>query len=505
MRGIIVAGTHSGCGKTTITLGLLAALRKKGLVVQPFKAGPDFIDTGLHGFVTGRPARNLDLWMCGEEYVRACFARHAAEADIAVVEGVMGMYDGEYSTARLASVLELPVILIIDAYGMAESAGAVVMGFLEFGVQSSEFREKNSGFKTQNSKLLTPDSEIQFAGVIFNRVGSERHFKRLKDCVADVPVMGYLPREVNFTIPHRHLGLQVAEETPISQEEINRLADTVLEHIDVDMIIQDSKFNIQNSGLNKQESELLTPNSKLKVAVAYDKAFCFYYEDNLEMLKDAGVEIVRFSPLHDDSLPEGIDGLYLGGGYPELYARELSANRAMIASVRKFSEAGHSVYGECGGFMYLTEGIYDFDGRFYPMAGIFPFKTRMHKSRANLGYREIILRNESILGGAGTVIRGHEFHYSEITPPIPPLYRGGMGGVIFSVKDGGGNHLGDEGYLVGSTLGSYIHLHFGSNPDAAQQFVGEIIKHNETNVIPAKAGIQGETNELDSAFRNGSS
>ncbi|MCG2709381.1 MAG: hypothetical protein L6246_03540, partial [Thermodesulfovibrionales bacterium] len=309
MRGFVIAGTHSGCGKTTITLGVLAALKKKGLKVQPFKAGPDFIDSGLHRLVTGRHSRNLDVWMCGEDYVKECFYKYSANADIAIIEGVMGMYDGEYSTAKLAGLLNLPVILVVDAYGMAESAGAVVKGFREYGselrVKSYELREMNSKFKIQSSKLQTPNSKLYIAGVIFNRVASDNHFKRLKDSVQvgdstlrDVTVLGYLPRDLDFEIPHRHLGLTVAEENPLTEKNIEKLAETVLKHVDL------SLFRSKNPLANKPQSmasysvipacresflaEGLRTSRNDKntiIAIAYDKAFCFYYEDNLDLLK----------------------------------------------------------------------------------------------------------------------------------------------------------------------------------------------------------------------------
>ena len=216
MSGLVIAGTHSGCGKTTVTLGILAALKKKNYTVQPFKAGPDFIDTGLHRTITGRVSRNLDVWMCGREYVKELYHRHSAEADAAVVEGVMGLYDGKTSTADLAVMLGLPVILVVDAYGMAESAAAIVRGFRD---QGSEIR-------------------VNIAGVIFNRIGSERHYQRIKNSIKDVQVLGYLPRNLDFKIPHRHLGLIVAEEDPIGAEEIDKLADSVLEHIDIEFLVR---------------------------------------------------------------------------------------------------------------------------------------------------------------------------------------------------------------------------------------------------------------------------
>lgn len=224
MPGIVIAGTHSGCGKTTVTLGIIAALRKRGLTVQSFKAGPDFIDSGLHRIITNRPSRNLDLWICGEDYVRECFNKHSADVDISVVEGVMGLYDGELSTARLAGILSIPIILVVDAFGMAESAGAIVKGFKEYSAVVREHDGLN----------YNPD----IIGVIFNRVASERHYKRLKESVRDIKVFGFLPRDVDFEIPQRHLGLMVAEEEPIARENIDRLADAVLKYVDIDAIIR---------------------------------------------------------------------------------------------------------------------------------------------------------------------------------------------------------------------------------------------------------------------------
>jgi cobyrinic acid a,c-diamide synthase len=458
MQGLVIAGTHSGCGKTTMTLGIMAALHKKGFKVQPFKTGPDFIDTGLHRLITGRISRNLDLWICGSDYVTQCFHQNMADADIAVVEGVMGMYDGNICTADLAAALELPVILVVDAYGMAESAGAVVKGFMEY------------------SAVGAGGPRPEFAGVIFNRVASERHWNRLKNSVQDIPVLGYLSRSLDFNIPHRHLGLVVAEEHPIDQKEINKLADAILEHVDIDMIAARAG---EPRPCIQQASPFNVRPSLTKVAVAYDKAFCFYYEDNLDLLKEAGAEIVKFSPLSDNAIPEAIDALYIGGGYPELHALQLSENRAMLDSIKNFAESGKPVYAECGGFMYLTEGIYDFDNVLYPMACIFPFQTRMLKGRSRLGYREAVLKQDSVLGQKGTAVRGHEFHYSEIDcrGEVPSPLR------IYSVKDGSNKKLDDEGYKIHNTLGSYIHIHFGSNPEIAGNLINYCKERHGTDTV----------------------
>lgn len=455
MQGIVIAGTHSGCGKTTVTIGLLAALKKKGLVVQPFKAGPDFIDAGLHRLITGRASRNLDLWMCGQQAVRECFTGHMEDADIAVIEGVMGLYDGEYSTAILANTLSVPVVLVVDAYGMAESAGAVVKGFASYHNAYS------------SSGLLR--------GVIFNRVASSDHFKRIKESVQDVPVFGYLPRDADFEIPHRHLGLAVAEEAPISGSGIDKLADTVMEHIDMDQLLKAAE-GCGDAGMFRQESGATSrPAASAVIAVAYDRAFCFYYEDNLDLLRQAGAEIVFFSPLSGAGIPEGVDAVYIGGGYPELYARTLSDNAGMLASVSAWACSGRPLYAECGGLMYLSNGIHDFDGNYFRMAGVLPFETRMKKGRSRLGYREIVLGKDCILGKKGDCMRGHEFHYSEISGGSTT--KDCNAELTYSVRGRWGEALPDEGYGIGKTLASYVHLHFASNRSIAENIV-RYIKEN---------------------------
>ncbi len=457
MRGIVIAGTHSGCGKTTVTLGIMAALKKKGLEVQPFKAGPDFIDAGLHRLAADRPSRNLDLWMCGRDYVSRCFRKHASGADVAVIEGVMGLHDGDRSTASLASLLEVHVVLVVDAYGMAESAGAMVKGFVEFGVRSEE-----CGVKRE---------EIRFAGVVFNRVASESHFARLRDSVRDVPVLGYLPREMDFEIPHRHLGLTTAEENPLAGKDIDRLAETVLAYIDVDRLLQNARIEDADTDhvTTDSDHQPAKRRKRFKLAVAYDKAFSFYYEDNLDLLRDAGAEIVRFSPLADPAIPGVADAVYIGGGYPELHAAALSGNSSMRESMRAWVDAGKPLYAECGGLMYLSQGIRDFDNSLFAMAGVFPFETRMMK-KPRLGYREIALNEDCILGSRGEKYRGHEFHYSEIV--------GEAAGTVYRMSDSRNKLLPPEGFQMKNALASYVHVHFGSNQRVANHFAGFIKGEN---------------------------
>jgi len=467
--GIVVAGTHSGSGKTTVTLGLMAALARRGLAVQPFKCGPDFIDPTLHELVTGHRSRNLDLWMSGAAFVRDCFGRHGAKADIAVVEGVMGCFDGGVaSSAALAKALSLPLVLVVDVRSMAESVAALVRGF------------------------ETLDQELRLAGVILNRVGSPRHLELLTGALAEccqAEVLGYLPREARFTIPDRHLGLHMGEEAPLAPEALAELADTVATHVDLDRLLHlagtagperysnDIGKHLQGAGDarhrpvsytspvceqgdNKADSVPCECLSKIRVGVARDRAFCFYYEDNLDLLRAAGAELVEFSPLADTALPPGLAGIYLGGGYPELHAGRLAANTPMREAIRGWSEAGRPLYAECGGFMYLCQGIVDLDGVAHPMAGVFPVQARMKKGRSSLGYREATLMTEALFGPAGTVLRGHEFHYSFIDP---------MPGEVERVYRLGDDQ--EEGYRIENTLGGYLHLHWGGTPEAAASFV----------------------------------
>lgn len=444
MQALMIAGTHSGCGKTTVTLGIMAALVARGVPVQSFKAGPDFIDAGLHRLASGRTAINLDLWMCGDEGALSAFCRYAPMGDIAVIEGVMGMFDGEQGSAVLAGYLGVPVILVVDAYGMAESAAALVHGYTTWAA--------NSG--------------VSLVGVIFNRVGSERHYERLKTAVTGVEVLGFLPRTDEGEIASRHLGLTTAEETPLTRVQVEALAALVEKHLDIDRLITLSEMTVEPC------ERILGRGGKIpvtvRIAVARDVAFSFYYEENLDLLREAGADIVTFSPLWDAALPNDVHALFIGGGYPELNAERLSANESMRTSIAEFIASGKPVYAECGGLMYLSQGIHDHEGRFSPMVGVLPFATRMMARRVRLGYREIIFRENCILGHAGSTLRGHEFHYSEIASGATDTK------TVYSVADAQGADLPPEGYASDAVLASYIHVHFGSNPRTARNFVNYI-------------------------------
>jgi len=458
MKSIIIAAPHSGSGKTTITLGIMEVLRRRGLAVAPFKVGPDFIDPGYHRLVCGRPSISLDGWMCGPDYVRDAFARHAHGADIAVIEGVMGLFDGfggtldEGSTAQVARLTGSPVALVVDAKGFARSAAALVAGFARF------------------------DPEVRVAGVIFNNVASESHGRILREAVEsacpELKVLGALPRDERVHIPSRHLGLLTADDNPLSPEFRDHLVEVIRNGVDLGML-----WGIATpQGAPEPPAEdagRTGPAKPVRIAVARDEAFCFVYEDNLRLLAEAGAAVVPFSPLRDPALPAGIAGLYLPGGYPELFAESLAANQGLLNEIRGQIEAGMPTYAECGGFIYLSQGMAGESGDaelLHRFVGVFPVVTRMLSRRRALGYREVELTADSILGPAGTVGRGHEFHYSEMEPMPPEVER------VYRVRRGGVD-LGTEGFRHRSCLASYIHLHFGSCPAMADAFVAGCRKY----------------------------
>lgn len=433
----IVTGTSSGSGKTTVALGLMAALKDKGYSVQPFKCGPDFIDPGLHHLVTGTVSRNLDLWMTGETFTHATFAKNRLGADIAIIEGVMGMFDGGPSSSNaLAQFLSVVPVLVLDVRSMAESAAAVVKGF----------------------ESINPQAPPQ--AVILNRIASERHLQLVSEAIrthCSAEILGFLPRSLEFSIPSRHLGLITGDEAPLKPEAIQLLSRAITDHIDLDRLIALSAYEAEAPG---HKGSAPPGRGLCRIGIARDRAFCFYYQDNLDILADGGAELVFFSPLEDQALPEDIDGLYFGGGYPELYAEQLSSNHAMLSAIREWVENDGVTYAECGGFMYLTKGIVDHDNTFHALVGAFPVQARMHQTRASLGYREVRTNSPSCLGPAGTVMRGHEFHYSTIESMPSDIDR------IYAVNNGT-----MEGYRHRKTLGGYMHLHFGFSPLVVKEFI----------------------------------
>jgi cobyrinic acid a,c-diamide synthase len=487
--GVLVGGTHSGCGKTTIALALMAAFKGRGLRVQPFKVGPDFIDPGFHTQITGMESRNLDGWMLSRDYNRALFCRLLEHADMAIIEGVMGLFDGydglteSGSSAEMAKWLGLPVVLVVDARSMARSVAALVYGFRHF------------------------DPGLRFAGVIFNQIGGEGHLSYLKEAMSvslpEIPVLGGIPREDPIRIPERHLGLVTADEITIDAQWEKNLAGLVERYIELDLMVRMGDYRGDFPTPEMEESPSWIPAPRLKpagtssagmtkggsvviaagdlpvpsvgavreppvtIAVARDAAFCFYYPDNFELLREAGAVIHFFSPVAGECFPTNAAGLYLGGGYPELYAANLSSQEGFLAAVRDAVSRGMPVYAECGGLMVLSRFIDTLEGNRYPMAAVLPFGTRMLPRRKALGYTEVLLQADCLLGPKGLIMRGHEFHYSELVaaetnPALEYSYR------IHGRKFGNDR---PEGYAVGSALASYVHLHWGSAPEAAASLV----------------------------------
>ena len=471
---ILIAGVSSGVGKTSLTLGIVRALTRRGLRVQTFKVGPDFLDPSYLALASGRPCYNLDGWMTSREYVQQLFARATADAAVAVIEGVMGLFDGasptglEGSSAEIALWLDAPVVLVANAHGMARSLAAVVKGFA----------------------VLEP--ALRLIGVIANQSGSERHRNWLAESLSSAglpPLLGAVPRGALPTLQGRHLGLVTADSGLLPEETINQFADACEKYLCVADILASpdnlacsstqgkdknaDRMSARHAGETPATHEGGTPSSQgtVRIGVARDAAFHFYYPDNLEMLAGLGAELVEFSPLGDRHLPPDLGGLYFGGGYPELHAAALSANQTMLQDVRRHVADGKALYAECGGLMYLGQALTTPDGARVPMAGVLPIETAMLGKLKSLGYVQAeaapgtIWNPEGSAGGA--VLRGHEFHYSEIASD-----RAAAEGWQSAYATKRRNKEADpEGYFKGSVLASYIHIHLASCPEAARHFV----------------------------------
>jgi cobyrinic acid a,c-diamide synthase len=452
-RRIVIAGTGSGVGKTTLTIGLMSAFKKKGLVVQGFKCGPDYIDPTYHTAVTGRPSRNLDSWMLNHELVKEIAVRGSEGADISIIEGVMGFYDGKNptsndgTTAEISVITKSPVVLVVNCASMARSAAAIVKGFQAF------------------------NDDVNIVGVIANRVGSEGHYQLVKAAVekeCQIPVVGYLKRDDEVSIPERHLGLVPSIERGELEPFFEKLGDLVLETIDVDKLYElaqapELMLKGQQLGKNKVKN--------VRMAIARDAAFNFYYQENLELLESYGAELVEFSPLKGELLPEQVDGLYLGGGFPEEFAQELAELDEVKHSIKHAIENGLPTLAECGGFMYLTDAIETTEGNSYPMVGLIPGVVQMHKKLAALGYREITGEEGNRLFQGNLGAKGHEFHYSTFHPTseLPPAYQTkGMHGTK------------KEGFLTRNLVAGYTHLHFGSCPELVGNWISLCRKYKDS-------------------------
>jgi cobyrinic acid a,c-diamide synthase len=430
---IVVAGTHSGVGKTTVASGLISALSSRGHKVAPFKVGPDFIDPSYHTLASGRPGRNLDAFLSGPEMIGPLFAHGAQGADIAIVEGVMGLFDGKSgggelaSTAHVAKLLDAPVVLVVDARAMARSVAALVHGYTTF------------------------DPALKVSGVVLNRVGSGTHEKMLCDALKplSVPVLGILHRSHEIQTPDRHLGLvPVAERRVEAGRSLDALGTVISGSLNLDEVL---KLARSAGPLNDEpwspESAGVDPTGSVRVAVAAGPSFSFLYRENLELLVAVDAEVVTFDPTTDESLPAGTDALYLGGGFPETYAEALSANAGMRESVRDFAASGRPVIAECGGLLYLAREL---DG--HPMCGVLDATARM-TGRLTLGYREALALTDSPLAQTGTEVRGHEFHYSTVEPGFGERPAWDLVG------------RGPEGFVAGNVHASYLHTHWAATPE----------------------------------------
>ncbi|GAB4504940.1 MAG: cobyrinate a,c-diamide synthase [Anaerolineales bacterium] len=440
----VLAAPSSGSGKTTLAVGLMSAFAER-LTVQGYKVGPDYIDPGYHTAATGRASRNLDTWMIPAARVKELFACSALGADLCLIEGVMGLFDGydgrteAGSTAEVAKLLSAPVVLVIDVHSMARSAGAVALGFRQF------------------------DPQLNLAGVILNNVAGAAHAQWVTEAVQSVglTVLGCVPRSENLRVPERHLGLYMAGERTATTQAFLQAAREVVRQ-DVDVSALEALARTAPAMEDGVQSHLST--GEVRIGVARDEAFCFYYEDNFDLLRAAGAELVFFSPLHDSALPPALRGLYLGGGYPELYAAQLVENQSMRAALKSAIQSGIPTYAECGGLMALAQSYFDDAGNEYPMLGVLPGSTRL-TGKLKMGYREVVALQSSPLLGKDQTARGHEFHYSEWLSPEE------SNSFAYSIQSRMGGEPKPEGFVKDNLLASYVHLHFASNPDLAWNFV----------------------------------
>lgn len=457
MPRLVVAGTASGIGKTSVMVGLTRALRERGLKVAVFKCGPDYLDPTYHVRAAG-DCHNLDGWMMGRDAVVGTFARACKGADIALIEGVMGLFDGasptseQGSTAEIAKWLDAPVMMVVDVSGMARTVAAIARGVAAF------------------------DPELRLAGIFCNRVGSRGHLDILRRALSDLPVLGGLPNEPALTFPERHLGLRTADEQAVPDSILSELGRVTGEWCDLDAILTVARAAPPVSCQLSAKADS-APSSRCRIGVAFDEAFHFYYEYNLHLLKSLGAELVYFSPISDRRLPD-VNGLYIGGGYPEIHAEALSANRSMREQISAFAADGRTIYAECGGLMYLCDAIKTLDGQRYPMAGVISAHAVMHERLQALGYVEVETQAASALGPAGLRFRGHQFRYSELQPlkdQIECAYR------VVRRRDG---QVVSEGYTVKNTLASYVHAHWASNPTIAERLVDACTRQTQnTNEI----------------------
>lgn len=448
---LVIAGISSNVGKTTVMVGLIRALRAQRLRVAVFKCGPDYLDPTYHVRAADEPCHNLDGWMMGREAVLATFLRTSRGADIALIEGVMGLFDGasptsdEGSTAEIAKWLKAPVLLVCNAGGMARSIAALARGFATF------------------------DADLQVAGLICNRLGSRGHLDLLRKATGgSPPIMGGLPKDATLAFPDRHLGLHTADREAIPDHVLTAWGDRVSEWCDIDAILAVARAAPLLPEIPTME-RFAGEGVRCRIGLAFDEAFHFYYDDNLRRLESLGAELVRFSPIRDSRLPD-VDGLYFGGGYPEVHAEALSQNASMRTDVAAFAANRGPIYGECGGLMYLSSGIRTVDGTLHSMVGLIPGEAAMRERLQALGYVEVETQGVTMLGPSGLRFRGHQFRYSDFRLQSEAE-------CLYTVRRRRGGDVFQEGYCRGNTLASYVHAHWASNPLLAQGFVHSCAAH----------------------------
>lgn len=443
----IISGTHSGVGKTTVSYGLMATFSDLGYKVQPFKIGPDFIDANYHFLATSRNSINIDLWLMGEQQIIKSFKSFSSDADLSIIEGMGALFDGENgvkdkgSAAYMAKLLDIPVVLVMDVWGLTRTAHAIIKGMMEF------------------------DPNTNIIGIILNRTGSHKHYQMILDSLPPhlkSIIWGHVLYNSKIEIPERHLGLLTVEENQDFLEKRTHIVNTFKESINLDLIKQ--ALDIKKSPTNSKKTTFSHhPKKNIRLAIAKDNAFCFYYQENLIMLETFGAELVYFSPVEDKEIPADINGMYIGGGYPESFARELADNHSMRNAIKNAADMGMPIYAECGGFIYLGHSLIDFDHIEYPMVSIFPATFQMDKNFLSIKYVEIRTTELSIFGDKNLIARGQEFHQSRITSSGPDKY-------CFSVTSSTGETF-HAGHIYKNVLGSYIHLHFSSNPILLENFI----------------------------------
>jgi cobyrinic acid a,c-diamide synthase len=458
---IVLAGTHSGVGKTTLATGIMAALTRKGLPIQGYKVGPDYIDPSYHSLATGKPSRNLDRWLLGEQllplFEKSSFGRWA------VIEGVMGLFDGMSGTrgygssADVAKLLQAPVVLVVDAANMSQSIAALVHGF------------------------CTYDPDLEVAGVILNRIKSSAQEVLLRDALAQlgVPILGALPKEEGIRLPERHLGLVPSQEKSFQKDFWEELNQVITRYIDLEKIEEIMLRSVNRGTEIEEESSQIniqvhkerhaTREKSIRLGVAWDEGFTFYYQDALDSAEELGFTIIPFSPLHDQELPKGLDAVYIGGGFPELHLERLSQNHVFLESLRAFSNSGKTIYAECGGYMYLGNSITDFEGRTYPMVGIIPIEAEMTSRLQGMGYRTGVFKSDNFLASKDTLVHGHEFHYSRVSFKTSEDLGASRLPHAFELFKGESS-VRMDGFAIKNIVATYLHINFAGHPELLEHW-----------------------------------